>query len=134
MSYHVQKRPLQARARARRQRGSLGDDASDLQACSNSVVYSLSPTCKAAFPNGPPGTTPEPSETEVCRQAANSASAPFDAKIADVSKNWNPSGYYSPDQITKVVGATMQLVMAAGNLVTSAKADWSGSQSDLTNE
>lgn len=49
-------------------------------------------------------------DTTQCLDAANSQVAPLDAKITDLAKNWNPTGFYTPAELRQVVSATLDVV------------------------
>lgn len=54
-----------------------------------------------------------------CLDQANAAVAPFDARITDLVKNWQPTGFYTAQDIRDLVNSTMTLVaqgQAAVNL------------------
>jgi hypothetical protein len=46
----------------------------------------------------------------------------LDTKADDLNQNWNPTGYYTADQMRQIVGATMNLVNQYHNSVMTARA------------
>lgn len=69
------------------------------------------------------GTTPEEAQNNECLAAANAQSAQLVAKASDVSKNWNPTGLYSRDQIQKIVQLTLAMLTSASNTMERASAE-----------
>lgn len=57
-----------------------------------------------------------------CVDEANSKTAPLDATILDMAKNWNPSGFYSPDQMQALIAQAQVIEKAARAHLTSASA------------
>lgn len=62
-------------------------------------------------------TTGNPSTTLVCLGAANQATAALDGYTNDLDKNWLPSGYYAPAQVTSVVGQVMGVLSSVGSML-----------------
>ena len=66
-----------------------------------------------------------------CLDEANAKVAPLDARVADLAKNWKPTGFYAPDDIQKIIVQTMQLVSSASNALAEAPYSASDSQSQI---
>lgn len=102
MTYLVKRRPMMRR---RPQRPGMGDWMDDLL---NKV-------------------TGQPSGEQQCVDSANQQEAAFDAKVDDLVKNWNPTGFYAPADIRTLVSATMALVTQSQGVLdqvgTSASVD-----------
>lgn len=58
-----------------------------------------------------------------CIDAANQALAPFDAKIDDLAKTWQPTGFYTPQEIRDIASATMKVVQQAQASVNQAASE-----------
>lgn len=69
------------------------------------------------------GSTPETAQNAACLAAANAQSSSMLAKATDLSKNWNPTGLYSLEQIQSIVQNTMAMLLAAANTVDHAIAE-----------
>ena len=69
-----------------------------------------------------------------CIAQANTQTASLDAKIANLASTWNPSGYYTPDQMSQVVTQTLALLSSAIDQVNAAPNSTSDSQMALANE
>jgi hypothetical protein len=65
----------------------------------------------------------QPSEESQCLDQANATLAPFDAKIDDLAKTWNPTGFYKPDEIRSLVQSTLQVTRQAYDALTKAAAE-----------
>jgi hypothetical protein len=63
-----------------------------------------------------------------CKDKANVAVAPIDARIMDLSKNWNPSGYYTPAQMSEIVNQTLIAIHSAGDHLRAAPTATSDAQ------
>lgn len=50
-----------------------------------------------------------------CKEAAARASAGLDAYVADLSRNWMPTGFYTNADLEKVLNATFSVLQSAGN-------------------
>ncbi len=48
-----------------------------------------------------------------CLNSANAYTAPLDAQTADLAKNWNPTGFYTPAQVLTIVKQTLTLTSSA---------------------
>lgn len=68
-----------------------------------------------------------------CQDAANAQQTTFMANVTNLATNWNPSGFYSPDQLHSIVTQVMGLVTQAQADVTTALSSWSGNPDVLTN-
>jgi hypothetical protein len=66
-----------------------------------------------------------------CVDAANQALAPFDAKIDDIAKNWNPTGFYTSADIRNIVGQTLAVVRQSQAAVNAAAAEPNASQDSV---
>jgi hypothetical protein len=51
-----------------------------------------------------------PTESSQCLDQANAQVAPFEGKIADMDKTWNPTGFYTPADLRQVVSSTLSVV------------------------
>lgn len=105
----------QIRRRVARPRRGLGDDFTDW----------LNGNLKPGGPGVPgvPVSAGSPSESSLCLDAANATTAPLDARVADLAANWNPTGYYSPDQVTQITTSTLTLLRSAASVVEQAMHD-----------
>lgn len=70
----------------------------------------------------------KPSQGQQCIDVANQTVAPFDAKIDDLVKTWNPTGFYTASEIRDLVGDTMRVVAQAQGAVDAARAEPNASQ------
>ena len=61
-----------------------------------------------------------PSPEQQCVDQANAATAPLDATIADVARNWNTNVLNSPTDVQKAVSSALALVSSASDAVGSA--------------
>lgn len=72
-----------------------------------------------------------------CPGAASDQTTDIDAKSADLVSNWNPSGYYTPDNMDTITAAVQACISMAYTALTNALADVNASQvsdaSDLLN-
>jgi hypothetical protein len=59
-------------------------------------------------------------EQTECLDKANVKVAPIDAQINDLSKNWHPSGYYTPEQMGTLIDQTLLALRSAGDHVRGA--------------
>ncbi len=66
-----------------------------------------------------------------CIDQANQAMAPMDAKIDDLSRNWNPTGFYTSTDIRDVVSTTLRAVTQAQSLIDQAAAEPNASQESV---
>jgi hypothetical protein len=57
-----------------------------------------------------------------CVSEGNAMAADLDQRIATMQRDWNPTGYYSPDQIRKIVGETVRLISSCADKVRDAPA------------
>jgi hypothetical protein len=62
-------------------------------------------------------------EEGACVDQANQAVAPMDAKIDDLVKNWNPTGFYTSQEIRDLVSSTMRVVQQAHAALDQAAAE-----------
>ncbi len=72
-----------------------------------------------------------------CHARAEADSASLLARAQELSKDWNPTGYYTPDEVEKVLKATYAVLSQASDLLDRADAeipqrDWDGDESDQT--
>lgn len=74
---------------------------------------------------------PGPSPEQQCLDQANQVSAPLDAKIDDLSKTWNPTGFYTSSDIRSLVGATMAVVAQGQAAIDQAAQEPTASQSSI---
>lgn len=75
--------------------------------------------------------TSSPSGEQQCIDRANAAIAPLDAKIDDLVRNWNPTGFYTPADMRQVMQATMQTVQQAQAAVDLAAQEPNASQDSV---
>lgn len=66
-----------------------------------------------------------------CLDQANQLTAGFDAKIDDLVKNWQPTGFYTPDDIRTLVSQTLTAVQSAQATVNQGAAEPSAAQDSL---
>lgn len=62
-------------------------------------------------------------ETSACLAQANAQTAQLDAKTSDLSKNWNPTGFYSATQVTQLVNGTLDILNRAVVAIGQTQAD-----------
>lgn len=72
-----------------------------------------------------------PSESAQCIDQANAAVAPFDAKIDDLVKNWNPTGFFTSKDVRDLVASTMRVVQQAQATLDRAAAEPNASQDSV---
>lgn len=72
-----------------------------------------------------------PTPPNTCLNEANAAVAPLDAKVMDLAKNWNPSGFYAPADLQKIVVETMSLVRRGSDTVAAAPLSTSDARSQI---
>ena len=72
-----------------------------------------------------------PSENSVCLDQANAAAAPIEAKVDDLDRNWNPTGFYTVADLRQVVSSTLSVVQQGYAALTQAATQV---QSDSLNE
>jgi hypothetical protein len=66
-----------------------------------------------------------------CLDQANQQTAPFDAKIDALVKNWKPTGFYTADDVRTIVGRTLEAVQSAQAAVNQAAAEPNASQDSV---
>lgn len=69
-----------------------------------------------------------------CDTRADADHASLFAKANDLAKNWNPTGYYTPDEVTEVVRATYAVLQQASDVLDQTdkeipQRDWGGEES-----
>jgi hypothetical protein len=83
---------------------------------------------------------PEKDVGVACVNQAQPTVAGLDAKIKDLAANWNPTGFYSPDQVRTIVQQVLNTTSSAraalesqmsGNLASSARSNVMQSIADL---
>lgn len=74
---------------------------------------------------------PQPSEIAQCVGQANATTSPLDAKIDDLAKNWNPTGFYTPADIRTLIGQTMAMITGAQSVIDQAAQAPSASQDSI---
>jgi hypothetical protein len=74
---------------------------------------------------------PGPSPESQCIAQANAAMAPFDAKIDGLIKTWNPTGFYTSDDIRSIVGSVMTTISQAQASVDQATKEPNASQDSV---
>lgn len=72
-----------------------------------------------------------PSQESQCIAQANAATAPFDDKVNDLAKNWQPTGFYTSDDIRSIVGSVMATIQQGQALVDRAAAEPNASQDSV---
>jgi hypothetical protein len=77
------------------------------------------------------GIRPPPSGEAQCIDAANQTLAPFDAKVDDLVKTWNPTGFYSSSDLRGLVSVTLQAVTRAQAAVDAAASEANASQDSV---
>lgn len=73
----------------------------------------------------------QPTAEKQCIDAANQAVAPFEAQIDDLVKTWNPTGFYTSQEIRDLVSSTMRVVTQAQSALDSARAEPNASQDSI---
>lgn len=73
------------------------------------------------------------SPTDVCVSQANANTAAFDANTSTIATSWQPSGFYTPDQLHQIVTQVMAVVTQAGADLQTAQGSWNGDPSAITN-
>lgn len=71
------------------------------------------------------------SEQQRCIDQANQDTAPFDAKIDDLVRNWNPTGFYTSQDVRDLIGSTMRTVQQAHATLDRAAAEPNASQASV---
>lgn len=71
------------------------------------------------------------SQSSQCIDQANAATAPFDAKVNDLAQNWNPTGFYTSDDIRSIVSSVMTTIAQAQSLVDQAAKEPNASQDSV---
>ncbi len=66
-----------------------------------------------------------------CVGQANATTAPLDAKIDDLAKNWNPTGFYTPADIRTLISQTMAMITGAQSVLDQAAQAPSASQDSI---
>lgn len=66
-----------------------------------------------------------------CLDQANAAVAPFDAKIDDLVKNWQPTGFYTTDDIRTLVSQALATVQQGQAVINQAAAEPNASQDSV---
>lgn len=72
-----------------------------------------------------------PSQGAQCIDQANAQTAPFDAKIDDLAKNWNPTGFYTTADIRSIVSQAMATVQQGQATINQAAAEPNASQDSV---
>lgn len=89
----------------------------------------------ARRPQAPLGFWPFDSGSQTgCLDTANAKVAPLDDRINALSKTWNPSGFYAPDDILRLVSETLKLMTSAGDQLRAAPLSTSDAASQKDNE
>lgn len=71
------------------------------------------------------------SSTATCIDQANATTAPFDAKVNDLAQNWQPSGFYTSDDIRSIVGSVLTVQRQAQAAVDQAAKEPNASQDSI---
>ena len=72
-----------------------------------------------------------PSETSACLDQANAAVAPLDAQIDDLVKTWEPTGFYTPQDLRGFVTATMAVLRQGQAALDQAASEPQASQESI---
>lgn len=72
-----------------------------------------------------------PSQELQCVDQANAVTAQFDDKVNDLAKNWNPTGFYTPADLRKIVSATLTTVQQGQAAINQAAAEPNASQDSI---
>lgn len=75
--------------------------------------------------------THTPSSEVQCIDQANATFAPMDAKVNDLAANWNPTGYYTSNEIRSQVTDVMNAVRAAQAALDKARVEPNASQDSI---
>lgn len=62
------------------------------------------------------------SQESQCIAAGNAQVAELDAKTNDLARNWNPTGFYTPDEMSQVINANLDLIHKAQSAVDQSAA------------
>ncbi len=73
-----------------------------------------------------------PSDESQCLDQANAQMAPFDAKTNDLAKNWQPTGFYRPEEIRTLVRSTLDVTQQAYATLTKAAQEPNASGDSIT--
>lgn len=65
-------------------------------------------------------------ESAGCKAQADAETAGMTARRLDLSSNWHPTGFYSPDQMKEIIEATFNVINKAYELVETSRADLPG--------
>lgn len=71
------------------------------------------------------------SEEARCIEQANAAAAPFDAKVDDLVRNWNPTGFYTPKDLRDLISVTLKVVQQAQGVIDKAASEPGASQASI---
>jgi hypothetical protein len=71
------------------------------------------------------------SQESQCIDQANTATAPFDARIDDLAKNWNPTGFYTSADMRTIIGAALSTVQKGQAAIDQAAAEPNASQDSV---
>lgn len=69
-----------------------------------------------------------------CLEIANAKTAELDGTINDLAKNWNPTGFYSPAQVEKLVDFGTKIGQSALDALAGELQEWSATADTLTEE
>lgn len=61
-----------------------------------------------------------PSSKITCLDEANAKVAPLDARVVELARTWNPTGYYTPDDIAQIVPQVVSICSAATSAIAQA--------------
>ena len=116
MTYLINRKPQRYRRLPRK--WGMGDDVYD-------------PSSGILLTSDSTSTPQDPSSQQQCIDQANAEVAPFDQKIDDLAKNWNPTGFYSPDDVRKIISTAMATVQQGQSAVNRAIQEPNASQDSL---
>ena len=71
------------------------------------------------------------SEESKCIAQANQQVAPFDAKIDDLVKNWQPTGFYAPEEMRDLMMSVMATIRSAQSQLDQAAQTANASQDSI---
>lgn len=75
--------------------------------------------------------------SDECRARAEADEGPLFARAQDLAKNWNPTGFYTPEEVEKVLKATYAVLNQVSDILDKAdkeipQRDWGGDESGQT--
>lgn len=95
--------------------------------CSDTLSWGNDSDCQAMFPGGSQDALAYLGQTGGCQGLDQSA---FQAKIDDLTNNWNPTGIYSCSDLNAIVGKVMAMTNVVHNAVMTMQATYDPSYLD----